>query len=250
MPALASVSVRTLFAPFDQTTQEYLAFVASAKRSLYILIYGMHLPALTDLLIAKHQQGVKVNLILDHSQAAGRAESQEVQRLVDAGIPLLVGTSPVHSQILHTKATIVDEMAVESGSWNYSLSASAQSNTLTFVHDTDYARAYLDHWHRIHGFVTLHDMVYQPKGALPAEDVPAADVLPGDPDPVQQLPTQTSAAAPVVAAGGTSAPSASPVMPVPTDRRRPSSSSPSRPASRPSSRPARKRAPATQKGAA
>lgn len=173
MPAEASVAVRTLFAPFDSTAEEYLTFVNSATRSLYVLIYGFHLPALTDLLIAKHKAGVRVNIILDHSQAEGRAESGEVQKLVDAGVPLLIGTSPVHGQILHTKATIIDGAAVESGSWNYSLSAAAQSNTLTFVHDADYARAYLDHWHRIWGFVRLHDMVYQPKGETPAEDIPA-----------------------------------------------------------------------------
>ena len=177
MPAEASVAVRTLFAPMDQTTDEYLAFVQSAQHSIYILIYGYHLPALGDLLVAKHKAGVKVNVILDHSQAEGRAESAEVQKLVDAGVPLLIGTSPVHHQILHTKATIIDEVAVESGSWNYSLSASQQSNTLTFVHDTDYARAYLQHWHVIRGFVALHDMVYQPKGAVAAEDVPPEDAL-------------------------------------------------------------------------
>jgi|GEM_PF-2029886 len=177
MPAEAHVAVRTLFAPFDATAQEYLTFVSSAKRSLYILIYGFHLPALTELLIAKHRDGVRVNIILDHSQAEGRAESQEVQKLVDAGVPLLIGTSPVHHQILHTKATIVDDSAVESGSWNYSLSASAQSNTLTFVYDADYARAYLDHWHRIWGFVKLHDMVYQPQDSTPADDV-SADAFP------------------------------------------------------------------------
>lgn len=180
MPATASVQVRTLFAPFDQTTDEYLKFVDSAKQSIYIIIYGMHLPSLTQLLLSKHQAGVKVNLILDHSQEQGKAEQQEVQKLVDAGIPLLVGTSPMHGQILHTKATIVDAHAVESGSWNYSLSAALQSNTLTFVDDVEYARAYLDHWHKIHGFVALHDMIYQPKGAIEAEDVPAAELPPED----------------------------------------------------------------------
>ena len=192
MPATASVQVRTLFAPFDSTAQEYLSFVASAKQSIYVLIYGFHLPPLTDLLIAKHTAGVKVNIILDHSQAEGRAEAQEVQKLVDAGVPLLIGTSPIHHQILHTKATIIDEHAVESGSWNYSLSASAQSNTLTFVDDHDYARAYLDHWHRIWGFVALHDMVYQPQGAVAAQDDEPPDPTP----PTPSAPVAAALAAP------------------------------------------------------
>ena len=193
MPAEASVRVRTLFAPYDATTEEYLAFVASAQRDIRLIIYGYHLPALTALLIAKHQAGVKVNVILDHSQAEGHAESAEVQKLVDAGVPLLIGTSPVHHQILHTKATIIDECAVESGSWNYSLSASQQSNTLTFVHDAEYARAYLLHWHTIRGFVALHDMIYQPKGAVTADDVPISD-LPSD-APATPAPAVTAPAA-------------------------------------------------------
>lgn len=197
MPAEANVAVRTLFAPFDSTAEEYLRFVSAARHSIHIIIYGLHLPALTDLLIAKHQAGVRVGLILDHTQAAGRAEAGEVARLVAAGVPLVIGTSPVHGQILHTKATIVDEVDVESGSWNYSLSASQQSNTLTFVHDAEYARAYLDHWHRIRGFVTLHDMLYQPAGAVTPDDVPAADILPASPtDAPTDAPPSAPAATP------------------------------------------------------
>lgn len=189
MPAEATVKVRTLFAPYDATTEEYLAFVARAQRDIRLIIYGYHLPSLTALLIAKHQAGVKVNLILDHSQAEGHAESAEVQKLVDAGVPLLIGTSPVHHQILHTKATIIDECAVESGSWNYSLSASQQSNTLTFVHDAEYARAYLLHWHTIRGFVALHDMIYQPKGAVAAEDMSSADMAVDAPTAISAQPS-------------------------------------------------------------
>ncbi len=174
MPATAAVAVRTLFSPFDDTTEEYLAFVQSARQSVFVCIYGFHLPKLTDALIALHNSGVHVSLILDHSQAEGKAESSEVQKLVDAQVPFLIGTSPVHHQILHSKFTVVDELAVESGSWNYSLSASQQSNTMTFVHDTGYARKHLDHYHRLRGFLVLHDMVYQPQHAIEAEDVPTA----------------------------------------------------------------------------
>lgn len=176
MSAEASVKVTTLFAPFDSVTDAYLTFLKSAKRSVYVVIYGFTLAPLMDTLIAQHQAGVRVNLILDHTQAAGVAERVQVQRLIDAKVPLFIGTSPIHRQILHSKFTVVDERAVESGSWNYSLSASAQSNTLTFVEDADYARAYLEHFHQLWGFIHLHEMVMQPAGETPAADVPAADV--------------------------------------------------------------------------
>jgi phosphatidylserine/phosphatidylglycerophosphate/cardiolipin synthase-like enzyme len=168
MPATTSVSIRTLFAPFDDTQGEYLAFVGQACRSLYIVIYGFHLPRLTDLLIAKHQAGVTVGVILDHSQAEGKAEAREVERLVQAGVPLLIGTSPVHRQILHSKFTVVDEEAVEFGSWNYSLSASQQSNTLSIVHNTAYAVAFLQHYDRLRAFIRLHEMTLQPAGEVAA----------------------------------------------------------------------------------
>lgn len=185
MPAEASVKVRTLFAPFDAVTDAYLGFLKSAKQSVYIVIYGFTLAPLMDTLIAQHQAGVRVSLILDHTQAAGVAERAQVTRLLEAKVPLFIGTSPVHRQILHSKFTVVDERTVESGSWNYSLSASAQSNTLTFVEDADYARAYLEHFHRLWGFIHLHEMVMQPAGETPADDVPAND-----------LPTAATASAP------------------------------------------------------
>src|SRR5215469_3497648 len=176
MAVTASLQIRTLFAPFDDTTAAFLAFVASAKKSLCINIYGFHLPALTATLIAKHQAGVRVSLILDHSQEQGKAEQTEVQKLVDAGVPLLVGTSPVHGQILHSKFTVVDGASVEHGSWNYSLSASMQSNDMHFVDDApDYAAEYERHHDRIRTFILLHDMAYQPHGEVEAQAALTAD---------------------------------------------------------------------------
>lgn len=172
-PAIASVHVETLFSPWDDTQQAFLDYIAGTQTSLHIVIYGFHLPPLTDLLIAKHQAGVELGVILDHSQAAGKAEAGEVQKLVAAGVPLLIGTSPVHGQILHSKFAVRDAESVEFGSWNYSLSASQQSNTMTFITDAPYAAAFLHHYHRLHAFILLHDMVMQPTGAIAAPDIAA-----------------------------------------------------------------------------
>lgn len=170
MTAIASVHVETLFSPWDDTQQAFLDYIAATQKSLFIVIYGLHLPPLIDILLAKHAAGVEIGLILDHTQAAGKAERGDVARLVAAGVPLLIGTSPVHGQILHSKFAVRDEASVEFGSWNYSLSASQQSNTMTFISDAPYAAAFLHHYHRLHAFILLHDMVMQPSGATPAPD--------------------------------------------------------------------------------
>ena len=183
MAVNSKLAVRILMAPWDDTTGAFLDFLDSAKQSIVVSIYGFHLPRLTDLLIAKHQAGLKVSVILDHTQAEGKAEAGEVQKLLDAGVPLLIGTSPVHRQILHLKATVVDGERVTHGSWNYSLSASQQLNDLHFVEDAGVAAFYERHHDQVRSFIMLHEMTLQPQGetfapaALPEDaDVPAGPV--------------------------------------------------------------------------
>lgn len=179
MPATLDVSVTTLFAPWDPVEETFLAFVQSAKQSIDISIYGFTLAPLMDILIAKHEAGVRVSLILDHSQAEGRAEQAQIDRLIAAGVPLLIGTSPAHGQILHAKFCVVDEQSVEHGSWNYSASASAQLNDAHFIRNAaGYAAGYLRVHDQSRAFVLLHDAMYQPKGA-----VAASAALAGDSDP-------------------------------------------------------------------
>lgn len=172
MPASMNVEVKTLFSPWDDTDGAFEAFLGRTKRSLYFVIYGWHLPKMTDALIQMVKSGYQVGGILDHSQERGKAEQQEVERAIAAGVPLLVGTSPVHGQILHSKFAIRDQLEVEYGSWNYSLSASQQSNTMSFVHGAEYAKGFLFHYHRLHAFIVLHQMAMQPAGELTAPDVP------------------------------------------------------------------------------
>lgn len=173
MSATATVSVRTLFSPFDDTTTAFLDFIQTATKSISVVIYGFHLAKLTDALIAKQQAGVRVSLILDHSQSAGVAERSEVARLKAAGVPFLIGASPVHRQILHSKFTVIDDARVEHGSWNYSLSAAQQSNTMTFVDDPQYAQAFVRHHDRLVAFIRLHEMVYQEGQTLAVAEDPA-----------------------------------------------------------------------------
>ncbi len=44
---------------------------------------------------------------------------------------------------------------------------------MTFISHADYAAAYLEHYHRLHAAVLLHDMAMQPAGAVLAPDIPA-----------------------------------------------------------------------------
>src|SRR5260370_7178605 len=106
MPALANITVTTLFSPWDDTQGAMLDFVSGVHESFYSVIYGFHLPALTDDLIRLHGSGVTVGIILDHTQAGGPAQASELQRLVTATVPLLIRPPPLPPTIIHSTLPI------------------------------------------------------------------------------------------------------------------------------------------------
>jgi phosphatidylserine/phosphatidylglycerophosphate/cardiolipin synthase-like enzyme len=175
MAATFAFSGTTYWSPWDDTTQIFMDFIAGTKRSLFIVVFGFHLPKLTDLLLAQHEKGIEHGLILDLSQSEGHYEKDEVQRLVDAKFPFLVGTSPIKHAIIHNKFAIRDERDVEHGSWNFSLSASNEANDITLaLGSPEYAAGFLHHYHRLHAFIALSQMALQPAGATSAPDTGVA----------------------------------------------------------------------------
>src|SRR5581483_1748944 len=104
------------------------------------IIYGFHLPKLTDILLAKKQAGISVKCIFDLTQSRGKAELVEIKRILDAQILSLIGKSPVAGQIIHEKMIILDEVKTISGSWNFSLSAQKQVNHMDFIYSKEMAQ--------------------------------------------------------------------------------------------------------------
>jgi phosphatidylserine/phosphatidylglycerophosphate/cardiolipin synthase-like enzyme len=147
----------THFAPYDDPAQVIVDLADSATKSIHIDIYGFTYAPLMDALIAAHQHGVAVNIVADHTQAAGPAERVQLQRLVDAGIDVLVGTSS-RGAIDHSKYIIIDAelgpsdplACVGFGSFNFSESARAQDNTFSVRNDGGLVAAFLANWQRVH----------------------------------------------------------------------------------------------------
>lgn len=150
------------FSPDDDVQVTILTHARTASKSLDMSMYGFHLPPLRDLFIEKHGQGVAVRLLLDHSQEAGRAEKPDVDALVAAGIDVAIGTSPKHA-ILHSKYLVVDGLVVLTGSYNFSLSAAKQDNTLHVLRWPDLAAKYTAHFERARAWVRANEPTMQPK---------------------------------------------------------------------------------------
>lgn len=149
----------------------FLSDAAQSGAKLRTMIYGCTLQPYFDALIAAHKAGCDVGVIFDHTQAAGRAEAPQIERLKAAGLVdgghFLIGTSPVHHQIVHLKATVIwtpdGKTGIEDGSWNYSPSASLQMNDLCFTSSPHLGEYYSKAFDALWDWVKEHEPQYQSK---------------------------------------------------------------------------------------
>ncbi|HUI00771.1 MAG TPA: phospholipase D-like domain-containing protein [Nitrososphaerales archaeon] len=133
MPFQIQATITCYLLPGDGAVAqaEFLKHISDPGET-YIIAYGFTLVPMIDDLIAAHQNGVPLHIFLDHTQAEGSMEQPEVQRLVDAGLEVTIGTSPAGTQyICHTKGVVSNDDPVWcwEGSTNFSQSAWDQVNT-------------------------------------------------------------------------------------------------------------------------
>ena len=153
----AGLTIRTLFSPDDDVQGEFLQWLATTRDFFRGAIYGFHLPQAKQHLIALHQRGGDVALVIDHIEAHGQAEGPDVADLREAGVPLLEGTS-TRDRIMHHKFAIQDHRSVWAGSWNWSLTAQLESNYVDIIDNPDRAALFLSKWQEIWDYMKAHDM--------------------------------------------------------------------------------------------
>lgn len=155
-------SIITVVSPDDDTQNEFINFIKGTTSHLRIAIYGMHLPPLIDALLQLHKDGKDIALVIDHTQARGTYEKPEVLQLLASGIPLMEGTSQKH-RIMHHKFAVRDHTETLAGSWNFSESASDESNYFDIVYSPDRAKMFLGIWQEIWDFMSTKEQKYQEK---------------------------------------------------------------------------------------
>lgn len=155
-----------MWSPNDKIDQEFIKFLEGATRKLRLADYSFNLKAATDTLIEKHRAGVDVQLVLDHSQAAGHTEVPLVKALKEAGIPMMVGTSPAH-KIMHDKFAVKDDRVVFWGSWNFTQAATLENNVAEITNDTELASAFTQRWQEMWDWIEANEK--QPEPGEPGE---------------------------------------------------------------------------------
>jgi hypothetical protein len=143
--------------------KEFLTNLNAGKETWFIAYAFTLVPMIDELLSAK-AKGVALHLYLDHSQAVGHYEAGQIQRLVDAGVEVTVGTSPVGSQyICHTKgvAVDVDPPWCWEGSVNFSKQAWDQVNTAMVFESQEWRDQFVQQFMALRNFAWTNERSIQ-----------------------------------------------------------------------------------------
>lgn len=107
-----------------------LKAIGDAQKTLRIAAYQFTSPEIAKAVIAAKNRGVAVAVVLDKTQAAGDTQAA----MVAAGIDCRIDTRFV---IMHHKFAVIDGASVETGSFNYTLSAvSRNAENAIYITDT------------------------------------------------------------------------------------------------------------------
>ena len=136
-------SIRVGFSPEGTAASLVVDVIKNAKRSIHVLSYMMTSSDIVNALIAAKQRGVDIFVVADSSS---REKSQEcLKALLRAGISVRVTSA---YRLLHDKVIIADENTVQTGSFNYTVSASnMNSENVVVIKDAPVVTAgYMDQW--------------------------------------------------------------------------------------------------------
>lgn len=117
--SVVSKSAEVYFTPSKDCENKIVSAIVDSKKEIAIAVYSINNKRIVNALETAHRQGVKIRILTDSLQAAGR--SSKVIELTDAGLDLRVHS--VH-KIMHNKFAVFDNSQAISGSFNWTEAAS------------------------------------------------------------------------------------------------------------------------------
>jgi cardiolipin synthase len=103
-------------------------FMSSARQSLDMTMYELSDPTAEQILIADHNKGVRVRVLLDHDYSGGTVNQAAFSTLSSAGVPVAWAND---SEIFHQKTITID--GAESAIMTGNLTAQYYATTRDFV---------------------------------------------------------------------------------------------------------------------
>lgn len=132
------------FTPGQHCQKRILKLLREAKKSIAIQAYGFTDPDIMGALIQAKKRGIKVEVILDHSNLT--AKNSGLKSIHRHHISIRID----HLQgIAHNKIMIIDDHILVTGSYNFSNSAYLRNaENVLIVHDKTLVKEYLENWQK------------------------------------------------------------------------------------------------------
>lgn len=151
---------RSLIVLPDDTGQPLVDAIAAARQSLRIKMFLFSDPGLIAAVIAAHQRGVKVRVMLNPARRSGEGENQATRKtLEDAGVEV-VDSNPAFD-ITHEKSLVVDDQTAFVHSLNW--------ETKNLTETRDYA-VVTSHRHEVDEIVQCFDADWNREQFDPGDD--------------------------------------------------------------------------------
>lgn len=142
---LAVKNLDTCFSPKESCDQKLIDVINSSKKTLDVAIFSITHPDIAAAIVAAKKRGVKVRMVVDKGQSEGK--HSETDSLIEADIEIKIGNA---AGIMHDKYSVIDGEVLETGSFNYTTSAT-QFNTENQIYITDkkVIAKYLDNFEKL-----------------------------------------------------------------------------------------------------
>ena len=136
--------IQVRFSPGGHCTQFVEEAIAQAQKAILVQAYSFTSLPIADALIAAHQRGVTVKILVDRSQLTGKYT--QVRHVMEQGIAVAVDKVP---GIAHNKVMIIDDAYVLTGSFNWTQAAETRNaENLLLIKDSKTNSIYKAAWHR------------------------------------------------------------------------------------------------------
>jgi len=143
--AFAAPSVQVGFSPEGSAQALVLQVINHAHKSIRMIGYAFQAPDIVRALIAAHDRGVDVRIVVDEKRNRVKASRKVMDEIVQHGVQL---RTDAHYHIQHDKTIVADERLVETGSFNFAPSAETMNseNVVVMRGMPAVTRQYLAHW--------------------------------------------------------------------------------------------------------
>lgn len=149
--AISGSSISVYFPRAGQDAEQKLINeIGSAKETLDVAIYSFTDKKVANVIAADKKRGVAVRMISD-KECSGESYQKACLKIVkDAGVPVKINS---HSGIMHLKVSIIDNLSVTTGSYNYTSSAQKKNDenlvvisdqTVTGEYEKEFSRMWND----------------------------------------------------------------------------------------------------------